>query len=47
LIDHEKVLCTPHIGASTHESQERVGQDIVTTVKNYLEENYMFITSEA
>jgi D-3-phosphoglycerate dehydrogenase len=46
LIDHENVICTPHIGAATHESQERVGKDIVTSVKNYLEKNYMFITSK-
>jgi D-3-phosphoglycerate dehydrogenase / 2-oxoglutarate reductase len=46
LIDHQKVLCTPHIGASTMEAQERVGQDIVTSVMQFLETNYVFINSD-
>jgi len=46
LIDHQKVICTPHIGASTTESQERVGQDIVTSVMQFLETNYVFITGD-
>lgn len=43
LIDHEKILCTPHIGGATSESQERVGRDIVKSVMEYLETNYVFI----
>jgi D-3-phosphoglycerate dehydrogenase len=47
LIDHPKVLCTPHIGASTSESQYRVGRDIVTSVMQYLETNYVFIGGDS
>lgn len=43
LLDHEKVVATPHIGASTAESQERVGQSIVNAVIDYLKSKYLFI----
>jgi D-3-phosphoglycerate dehydrogenase len=46
LIDHPRIIATPHIGASTKESQERVGQDIVNAVMNCLETNYVFITGD-
>jgi D-3-phosphoglycerate dehydrogenase len=46
LVDHEKVLATPHIGASTSESQARVGQDIIKAVMNILETKYLFITGK-
>jgi len=46
LIDHKKVLATPHIGGATRESQERVGIDIVTGIMNYLETKYVFIGGE-
>ncbi|MFJ9554320.1 hydroxyacid dehydrogenase [Nocardiopsis sp. NPDC101807] len=32
LIDHESVLATPHLGAGTHEAQERAGREAVTAV---------------
>lgn len=35
LIDHPKVSVTPHIGASTKEAQERIGEEIVRIIKNY------------
>lgn len=43
LIDHPKVVATPHIGGATVESQERVGLDIVHIVMDYLETKYVFI----
>ena len=43
LTAHEKVIATPHIGGSTAESQERVGNDIVKAVMKHLETNYLFI----
>ncbi len=46
LIDHEKVIATPHIGAATRESQERVGQDIIKGVMHLLETKYLFITGK-
>jgi len=46
LIDHERVLASPHIGAATRESQERVGQDIIKAVMHVLETKYLFITGK-
>ncbi|MDI6851705.1 MAG: D-2-hydroxyacid dehydrogenase [bacterium] len=37
LIQHPNVICTPHIGASTFEGQERVGAALVQKVKDFLE----------
>jgi len=36
LVNHEKVSVTPHIGASTREAQKRIGQEIISIIK----ENY-------
>jgi len=33
LINHEKVSITPHIGASTKEAQKRIGQEIISIIK--------------
>ena len=33
LVKHEKVSATPHIGASTKEAQKRIGQEIITIIK--------------
>jgi len=33
LIRHEGVSVTPHIGASTKEAQKRIGQEIVSIIK--------------
>ena len=32
---HDKISLTPHIGASTHEAQERIGQELIEIIKNY------------
>jgi D-3-phosphoglycerate dehydrogenase len=37
LIKHEKVLCFPHIGASTKESEENCATSVVSEVIDYLE----------
>ncbi len=36
LVAHERVLATPHIGASTHEAQQNVGVYAATQVADYL-----------
>lgn len=36
LINHEKVSVTPHIGASTKEAQERIGEEVVSIIKEGL-----------
>ena len=33
LINHEKVSVTPHIGASTKEAQKKIGQEIISIIK--------------
>src|SRR6056297_2082740 len=38
LIGFDNVICTPHIGASTYEAQERVGEQIVENLINALEQ---------
>ena len=35
LISHPKVSATPHIGASSIEAQERIGEEIVTIIKGF------------
>ena len=37
LIKHPAVLCTPHLGASTEEAQERVAVDIAQQMLDYLQ----------
>ena len=34
LVNHERVSVTPHIGASTKEAQKRIGQEIVSIIKD-------------
>jgi D-3-phosphoglycerate dehydrogenase len=36
LINHPAVLCTPHLGASTEEAQERVAVDVARQIIEYL-----------
>lgn len=35
LVNHPKVSCTPHIGASTMEAQERIGDEVVSVIKEF------------
>lgn len=35
LIDHPNVCCTPHLGASSVESQERVGAEVIKVLSEY------------
>lgn len=37
LCNHDKVSLTPHIGASTMEAQERIGQEIVDIILDFLQ----------
>ncbi|MDD2482160.1 MAG: D-2-hydroxyacid dehydrogenase [Lutispora sp.] len=39
LCNHDKVSCTPHIGASTMEAQERIGEEIVDIILDFYEES--------
>ena len=34
---HEKISLTPHIGASTKEAQERIGEEIIQIIQNHFE----------
>ena len=35
LVNHPKVSVTPHIGAATKEAQERIGQEVASTIKEF------------
>lgn len=35
LVNHPRVSVTPHIGASTKEAQDRIGEEVVTTIKDF------------
>jgi len=37
LVEHPRVVATPHLGASTQEAQERVGTEIALKVRDYLQ----------
>jgi D-3-phosphoglycerate dehydrogenase len=37
LVEHPRVVATPHLGASTQEAQERVGTEIAIKVRDYLQ----------
>jgi D-3-phosphoglycerate dehydrogenase len=36
IVEHPRVIATPHLGASTAEAQQKVGRDIATQVRDYL-----------
>lgn len=35
LANHPRVSCTPHIGASTVEAQDRIGKEVVSVIKDF------------
>ncbi|MGL5379157.1 D-2-hydroxyacid dehydrogenase [Clostridium sp.] len=35
LVNHNKVSCTPHIGASTKEAQDRIGDEVVSAITEF------------
>ena len=35
LLNHPRVSCTPHIGASTVEAQRRIGMEIVDIIRQF------------
>jgi D-3-phosphoglycerate dehydrogenase len=37
LVQHPRVVATPHLGASTREAQERVGTEIAEKIRDYLQ----------
>ena len=39
LVNHPKVSVTPHIGAATKEAQERIGEEVVTTISDFVANN--------
>jgi D-3-phosphoglycerate dehydrogenase len=39
LIEHERLVCTPHLGASTQEAQTKVAVDVAAQIVNYLKYN--------
>lgn len=39
LVNHPKVSCTPHIGASTSEAQERIGLETIDVINNFFNLN--------
>jgi len=38
LIEHPRVVATPHLGASTREAQERVGTEIAEKIRDFLQQ---------
>ena len=43
LVNHNKVSVTPHIGAATKEAQERIGEEVVTTIVDFVANNLVTI----
>jgi len=37
IVDHPRIVATPHLGASTREAQERVGTEIAEKIRDYLQ----------
>lgn len=35
LVNHPRVSCTPHIGASTLEAQDRIGDEVVSVIRSF------------
>lgn len=43
LVNHPKVSVTPHIGAATKEAQERIGDEVVTTIVEFVANNLLTV----
>lgn len=43
LVNHPKVSVTPHIGASTREAQNRIGEEVVTIISDFVANNLVTI----
>lgn len=43
LVNHHKVSVTPHIGAATKEAQERIGEEVVTTIVDFVANNLVTV----
>lgn len=43
LVNHPKVSVTPHIGAATKEAQERIGEEVVTTIADFVANNLVTV----
>lgn len=43
LVNHPKVSVTPHIGAATKEAQERIGDEVVSTINDFILNNLVTI----
>lgn len=41
LLKHPNVICTPHLGASTKEAQNRVAIDLASQIVNYVKQNVL------
>lgn len=46
LVNHPNVSVTPHIGAATKEAQNRIGEEVVTTIANYFEQEVSSIAAK-
>ena len=46
LVNHPNVSVTPHIGAATKEAQNRIGEEVVTTIANYFEKEVSSIAAK-
>lgn len=47
LVNHPNVSVTPHIGAATKEAQNRIGEEVVTTIVNYFDGEVSPITAKS
>ncbi len=41
LIKHPNFICTPHLGASSREAQNRCGIDVANQIVNYVRNNVL------
>lgn len=43
LVNHPRVSVTPHIGAATKEAQNRIGEEVVTIISDFVANNLVTI----